>query len=227
MVNIFQDRAGEIWLSTLGGLNRFDPQTHTFVRYVHDPRNPTSLSDDYVTMTYEDRAGRFWVVTNNGLNLMDRARGTFSRYMRNSNDSSSLSSLAGYQARSFVEDESGTLWVSSSGRLSRVDRTLGTSSTYSAGANDSASIGETNVRSVGLDATAGMLWVGTDDSGVRVLDRLERWESQPGFSLIGEGLNSEPSKPLRSSNGLRRLSRASLVNRSLLQAARERRSGTR
>jgi hypothetical protein len=40
-------------------------------------------------------------------------------------------------------------------------------------------------------------------------------------------LSSGPSKPLQSSNGLRRLSRGSLANRSLLQAARERRSGMR
>ncbi len=73
VVHIFQDRKGNLWFSTLRGLNRFDPETHTFIRYLHDPGNPASLSDDNVTMTYEDRAGRFWVATNNGLNLMDRA----------------------------------------------------------------------------------------------------------------------------------------------------------
>ena len=117
--HIFQDRAGAIWLSAPGGLNRFDSRTHTFVRYLHDPQNPNSLSDNAVLETYEDRAGRFWVATNNGLNLMDRARGTFARYLHDRNDPSSVSSnILNYEA--LCEDASGAMWIGT--RSTGVDR---------------------------------------------------------------------------------------------------------
>src|SRR5208337_5407671 len=109
VVHILQDRNGNLWFSTLRGLNRFDPKTHRFSRYLHDPRNPASLSDDLVWMTHEDRAGNFWVATNNGLNLMDRARGTFTRYLHDPDDSSSLSSNV--TNRALYEDASGALWI--------------------------------------------------------------------------------------------------------------------
>ena len=82
VAHVFQDRAGRLWLSTTGGLKRFDPHTHSFISYRHGPRNPDSLSDDHVVMTHEDRKGRFWVATNNGLNLMDRARDFYPIYER-------------------------------------------------------------------------------------------------------------------------------------------------
>src|SRR5208283_5043910 len=113
---------GALWISTLGGLNRFDPQTHSFIRYRHDPRNPASLSDDFVVRTYEDRAGRFWVVTKNGLNLMDRARGTFTRYLHDPNDSFSLSSNA-ISGIALYESGSGSLWIGM--RSTGVDRLAG------------------------------------------------------------------------------------------------------
>lgn len=110
VVQIFQDRKGNLWLSTLHGLDRFDPKTRTFIRYLHDPGNPASLSDDSLAKTYEDRAGRFWVATNNGLSLMDRARGRFTRYLHDPDDSSSLSSNV-INPRALYEDASGALWI--------------------------------------------------------------------------------------------------------------------
>jgi len=38
---IYEDRAGELWVSTVGGgLNQFDRETETFTRYPHDPDDP-------------------------------------------------------------------------------------------------------------------------------------------------------------------------------------------
>ena len=45
---IYEDQAGRLWIGTRDGLNRFDPTTETFTRYVHDPDDPGSLSDNEV-----------------------------------------------------------------------------------------------------------------------------------------------------------------------------------
>ena len=161
VVDIFQDRAGAIWLSTPDGLNRFDPQAHRFIRYLHDPRNPASLSDDFVTMACEDRAGRFWVATNNGLNLMDRARGTFTRYLHDPDDSSSLSGNAINWGGLYV-DASSALWIGT--RSTGVDRLAGGPARFTTYRHNSqgANSPSNNAITALAMGSAGALWIGTE-----------------------------------------------------------------
>ena len=77
---LYQDRAGALWVGTLGGLARLEHDRHghqRFVLYQHDPLEPRSLADDGVVSLFEDSAGRFWVGTFGGLDLLDRASGGF------------------------------------------------------------------------------------------------------------------------------------------------------
>ena len=91
---LYQDRQGTLWVGCQepflndegiipmdGGLNRFNPKTQTFIRYLHDPNNPHSLVDNRVRAIFEDSRGTFWVGTaGDGLHTMDRDKGTFTRY---------------------------------------------------------------------------------------------------------------------------------------------------
>ena len=168
MTHIFQDRAGAMWLSTPFGLNRFDSRTHKFVRYLHDPRKPNSLSDSSVLETYEDREGRFWVATNTGLDLMDRARGTFAHFVHEANDPFSLSSnILNYEA--LCEDTSGALWIGT--RSTGVDRLVREAPRFTAYRNnseDGKSLGNNAVYGLGI-GSGGELWIGTETS----LDRFD------------------------------------------------------
>ncbi len=88
--SLYEDKAGILWVGTgfefdgksnEGGLNRFNKETGTFTRYIHDPNNPNSLAGNKVRALFEDSKHNFWVGTdNNGLHLMDREKGTFERY---------------------------------------------------------------------------------------------------------------------------------------------------
>jgi ligand-binding sensor domain-containing protein/signal transduction histidine kinase len=161
VVHIFQDRRDILWISTAGGLNRFDPQTRKFIRYRHDPKNPATLSDDYVAGTYEDRAGRFWVTTTNGLNLMDRARGTFTRYLHDPNDPSSLSGNV-INPYAFYEDSAGTLWIGT--RSTGVDRLSAEAErfgTYRHNPQDANSPSSDTINGLAF-GSAGELWIGTE-----------------------------------------------------------------
>ncbi|MHC4486859.1 MAG: two-component regulator propeller domain-containing protein, partial [Planctomycetota bacterium] len=90
---MYVDRSGTFWVGTgsatptetpagLGGLNRFDPATGSFIRYLHDPDNPNTLFDNKVQSIFEDARGTLWVGTfGRVLNRMDRQTGTFERLM--------------------------------------------------------------------------------------------------------------------------------------------------
>jgi hypothetical protein len=63
---LYEDPSGFLWVGTEGGgLNRFDPQTEQFTRYQNDPDNPSSLSDNTVSVivpgSMEAGSGRPWL----------------------------------------------------------------------------------------------------------------------------------------------------------------------
>ena len=70
-----------IWIGTEKGLNKFDRQQQTFVRYLHDRQNLNSLSHNYISAIYEDKVGKLWVSTaGGGLNKLDPTTGHFKVY---------------------------------------------------------------------------------------------------------------------------------------------------
>jgi len=87
--SIVADREGEIWVGTgfiwydfdKGGLNKFNKSTKDFTRFVHDPADPASISDNNVRCIFEDSFGNFWVGTGGiGIQTLDRKTGKFTRY---------------------------------------------------------------------------------------------------------------------------------------------------
>lgn len=61
---MLQDSQGFIWIGTENGLNRFDGRT--IKRYLHDPKNPKSLSSDYIWDITEGQDGNIWIATSTG-----------------------------------------------------------------------------------------------------------------------------------------------------------------
>jgi ligand-binding sensor domain-containing protein len=52
-----------MWVGTDGGLNRLDRTAGQFTRFVNDPANPHSLSNNSIWDIYEDHAGVLWLAT--------------------------------------------------------------------------------------------------------------------------------------------------------------------
>jgi len=113
---IMQDSQGFIWVSTQGGLHRYDG--HEFKLYVNTPFDTTSLSNSWVWSVSESKNGDLWVATNGGgLNKMDRATGTFTRYVRDFNDSTTISNNSIFHT---LETQNGDLWVSTNFGLNKM-----------------------------------------------------------------------------------------------------------
>jgi signal transduction histidine kinase/ligand-binding sensor domain-containing protein len=132
---MYEDRQGTLWVGcgspflTIGekpedgGLNRFDRTTGKFIRYLHDPKDPNSITNNKVRAIFEDSKGNFWVGgAEDELHIMDRTTGKFTRY---NYDPAHPDKLSGPPLRfhetffmdhiTFIrEDAKGSVWIGSS-----------------------------------------------------------------------------------------------------------------
>jgi PAS domain S-box-containing protein len=112
---IAMDENGAMWIGASGGLGRLDPGAEDFVHYLHDPKDPSSLSNDNVLCIHEDSRGTVWIGTNGGgLNKLDRTKGTFVHYLQ-------ADGLPNNVVYGVLEDARGLLWISTNSGISRFD----------------------------------------------------------------------------------------------------------
>ena len=103
--HVMKDRDGKIWISSEeNGVCVYNPATGTTDRFVHDPSNPRSLSQDRTRKTYQDPSGRVWVAAGSVLNLWNPATRSFTRYQNFAFKQTLLAEPIG-------SDRKGRLWV--------------------------------------------------------------------------------------------------------------------
>jgi signal transduction histidine kinase len=88
----FEDDNGVLWFATNGGgLNRFNRETQTFTRHLHDSNDPQSLIHNDVWDIVQNQDGLLWIGTGDGLDLFDPETESFTHYQNDPDNSSSLS----------------------------------------------------------------------------------------------------------------------------------------
>ncbi|MGS2720896.1 two-component regulator propeller domain-containing protein [Paraglaciecola aestuariivivens] len=115
---IYQDQTGYLWVVTQEGIHRYDG--YQLLSFVHEPRNPNSLSSDNVRTILQDKAQRLWIATDGGgLNLYNSANHTFSHWKQSDNLAKSPLSN---QIRSMALDNDGYMWLGyNNGKFSRLN----------------------------------------------------------------------------------------------------------
>ena len=156
-----EDSTGTVWVSTTGGLNRYDPLTDTFTRFYQDIA---------VYSIYHDRREGIWLGTSDGLWFYSSGsiEGQDPEIFRN--DPASSDSLSNDQVGPIYEDQEGFLWVGThGGGLNRLDRVSGKFTHFSHTPDDPYSLSDNSVYSI-LEDKSGRLWIGTQD-GLNLFDR--------------------------------------------------------
>jgi signal transduction histidine kinase/ligand-binding sensor domain-containing protein len=170
------DSSGNIWIGFYGmGLDRFNPETETFTHFRHDSGDPSSLSNDLVSVVHIDHLGNFWVGTAGGLDLLDQKTGKFKHYSYNEADPTSLSHDI---VRAIYEDKAGTLWVgtgivwenNTKGGLNRFNRDEGNFTRYLSDPSNPQTLISNKVRAI-FEDSRGTFWIGTDGDGLHTMDR--------------------------------------------------------
>lgn len=118
---VTEDQQGNIWVGTeLGGLNKvikkgFGYDTVgdiTFKRYLHEPGNLSTLSDNRVYSLCVDKNGTLWVGTAMGLDKFDPQTETFEHF----NEQHGLPDVMIY---GILNDENNNIWLSHNAGISR------------------------------------------------------------------------------------------------------------
>jgi signal transduction histidine kinase/ligand-binding sensor domain-containing protein len=103
---ILQDKEGFIWVSTWGGLNRYDG--YDFKIYKTLDTDSTTLYSNAVIGMAEDKKGRIWIACNLGLNVYFKELDRFARIIVNKNDNTALTTRF---LRCLFLDSKGILWL--------------------------------------------------------------------------------------------------------------------
>ena len=118
-----QDDNGIIWIGTLEGLLRLDPDTAELSIIEQQPDNPTSLSNNHILSILPDpkKPGSYlWIGTWGGLNKLNLKTGQFQHYTIEDG-------LPNNVVYGVLPDDDGNLWLSTNQGLSRfnpVDETF-------------------------------------------------------------------------------------------------------
>lgn len=170
---IFESKQGELWIGTRGGgLNRFDPTTEKFKRYLHNPDNPNSLSDNGIHAIAQDKQGYIWIGTDKaGLNRLDPVTEQFTHYRHQTKNKNSVSDDA---ISVIAPDEQGSLWVGTwNNGLTYFNSATGQFTHYHHEPENPNSLSHNAVSAIYQDGL-GNLWLGTRGGGLNYFNVSEK-----------------------------------------------------
>jgi len=153
-----RDDPNILWLGTYGsGLVKFEKKEQRFTKYMKDPGNPNSISDNIVYDLYVDASGVMWVGTQTGgLCSFDKETKLFNCFIHNPADEESIGKGFVTEIR---EDSSGELWVVTYGSgLNRFDRATKRFQHFT----EENGFATNQVQSGPLEDGSGKLWMSTD-----------------------------------------------------------------
>lgn len=153
------DSAGNLWIATRKGINRFNPQSNNFEHYVTAQDSPDAHSVDDVMAIEESNDGRLWLATRGGFYSFDPAAESFRKY--------SISEDAeGSWVWVLVKDQQGLLWLGHQNRgITRFNPATGEMRHY----GKAEGLGFMDIRELYVDSENN-LWAGSYGAGLFMLD---------------------------------------------------------
>ncbi|MES2730521.1 MAG: two-component regulator propeller domain-containing protein [Bacteroidota bacterium] len=164
---ILQDSRGFIWVGTRDGLNKYDG--YSFTVYKNNPKDPHSLSNNYIKDIIEDKQGNLWIATwDGGLERFDRQTEQFFHYTHDKNKPNSLSSNL---VNNLLQDSQGYLWIATQdGGLDRFDPKTQHFTHFQHNPDNPHTLGDNFVREV-MEDHQHNIWVATSRGGLNLLNR--------------------------------------------------------
>jgi ligand-binding sensor domain-containing protein len=135
--SILRDSKGIVWCTPHGkGLFGYNPKTGELKHFENNPKDSTSLSNNFISCLFEDDEGTLWIGTwGSGLCRFNRETRTFKQYpyihLKNNNNPPDNHTLNDAVIYTICEDKHGELWLgTNSSGVSRFNRNTGTFTPY-------------------------------------------------------------------------------------------------
>jgi signal transduction histidine kinase/ligand-binding sensor domain-containing protein len=145
---------GLIWAATWGGLYQYDNNHNLIHQFKHDPKDPSSISNDTVWGISKNSEEIFWIYTIHGLSEYNVISKRFSRLSFGKNiDSMGI-------AGNFIQDNNKNFWIGMTEGLIHYNPRNGSVRKWTIDPNDSTSIGSNSFSTMFVDKEQN-LWLGT------------------------------------------------------------------
>ncbi len=167
---LLRDSLGNLWACTADGLALLEESAagRRFVRYVNNPFDPDTLSQNDTMSIMEDRSGILWVGTySGGLNKLTPAYRQFAVYRRIPGDALTL---PGKEGSAVHLDAKGNLWVGTRyNGLAKLNQDRTVEAVYQNDPGNPDSLADSEINCITEDFKGG-IWVGTVEKGLCRLD---------------------------------------------------------
>lgn len=111
----FEDNNHTLWFTTWrDGLYKLDLGDDKPARFIHDPKDPSSISSNRVNRVFQDSKGQIWVATESGLCIYNENSLSFRRFTINDGLPSNL-------ILAMQEDDFENLWISTTKGLVKMN----------------------------------------------------------------------------------------------------------
>jgi len=165
-LRIQEDKTGNIWLGTTGnGLLMVNLATHKYKQFLHDDKNPYSISTNLIRSLLVDNKGIVWVGGVNG--SLDQIKPSGNLFMHAQNEPDNPLSLSQKTASALFQDNQHNLWIGTHrGGVNFYAPLADKFKLFQQGASEN-SLSYNDVKSFYQDSK-GNIWIGTDDEGLNL-----------------------------------------------------------
>jgi signal transduction histidine kinase/ligand-binding sensor domain-containing protein/DNA-binding response OmpR family regulator len=208
-----EDPGGRIWIGThREGLKLFDEKSDSFIRFIHDPKNPNSISENEIAGLLKSSDGQMlYIATRKGFSTMKLDKlGQFENY---------TSRYCAYQELDnfnfqIQNDSDSTVWICTQDGLVKININTHITTCYRNAIGDSTSISDNTVYTI-FNGSNNQTWVGLSE-GLNLLNaadgKFETILREIGARSIIE--DDERNLWLGTNNGLIKFNLANRVVRS-------------
>jgi signal transduction histidine kinase/ligand-binding sensor domain-containing protein/DNA-binding response OmpR family regulator len=191
---LHKDNHGQIWIYYQGGgIDRFDPVTETFFKYIPDSTKEGSISSDSHVATdvllynvfFDDSKGNFWIGTDKGLNLYDRVNESFVTYR---SDPENMNSLSDNRITFITEDDFQNLWIGTQKGLNKFNPQTGMFTRFLPGNDGTKYLNDTVITYIHFEPDHSA-WIGTLHGGLNIIQNPDREDNLYVLHPITESLN--------------------------------------
>lgn len=163
---VLKDSKGFIWFATLSGLNRYDGQVIKVFK--HNPRDTSSIVDDFITNIYELPGHKLYLETRSGPNIYDPETESFIRNTASWFKSIGIDSKG---IREVLKDKAGDFWFNAQGNgIYKYEVSSASTKHLKLQKNNDKSLSESPVSAIQSDP-AGSIWIIQRDKTIAQLDR--------------------------------------------------------